>query len=421
MRPRHAFVVPDPAVIEPLGTAAADTWLLDGPVRARTAALLEGAGLTVEAVATMDEALERAAATEGGGLVTLDSVVFSGAVLRGLLALAPTASRRVLTAALPEGLATRRLSHVGGLDAVTVGGQGAFTAPLHLVGPGARPGSAEPVLLPYREQTLRFPTPLGMLGRPEATFGVSDAVLVHVSHWAHVLRVNLSMFLAGWVERWHTPGGRLWYLWRALAGFPWRRGRLAASIRRVHRRAQVHHRAHVELSVVEEGAVIGANAVVKNSWIGRGARIDDGAIVNACVVGAGAFVASGAGIFSSLLCPGAFAAQQKMQFSLLGENSVAFTGSYFYDLNFERNVRVPHRGEMADAGDRFLSVCLGPWARVAGGVWIASGRSVPAGALIVQPAGRVLHKIDGELAGVRRVTVEDGKAIDAGPLPPREA
>jgi hypothetical protein len=256
-----------------------------------------------------------------------------------------------------------------------------------------------------------------MLGHAEESYGATDTYLVRVDHWSHVLRLNLAGIIGGWFERWQRPLGKAWFLLRALLGFPWRRGRLAESIRLVSRKAKVHHSAHVELSIVEEGAEIGPHAIVKNSYIARGARIDDGAIVNACVVGAGAFVANASTIFSCVICPGAFAAQQKMQFSVLGDGSVAFTGSYFYDLNFDRNVHVLHRGQVVDSGSRFLSVCLGPRARIAGGVWIAGGREVPAGALIVQPPDQVLQKIDPQLGGSRMTTIAQRRLIDAGELP----
>src|SRR5262249_53788377 len=291
------------------------------------------------------------------------------------------------------------------------------TAPLYAVRAGAGVAAAEPVLLPYRELEWKLPVPVGMLGRSEEPFGATDTYLVRVDHWGHILHLNVAAMIAAWFERGQTLGGKLWYLWRALCGFPWRRGRLAAAIRRVHRTAKVHHTAHVELSVVEAGAEIGPHAVVKNSYVARGARIDDGALVNACVGGGGAFVGSAAAVVRSVLYPGAFAAQHKMQFSVLGESSVAFTGSYFYDTNFERNVHVAHRGRVVDSGGRFMSVCLGPWARVAGGVWIASGREVPAHALIVQPPDRVLHRVDDALAASRMTTVKDRGLVDVGPLP----
>ena len=65
------------------------------------------------------------------------------------------------------------------------------------------------------------------------------------------------------------------------------------------------------------------------------------------------------GGWAGVLFPSAFAAQERMQVSVLGEGAVALTGSYFYDFVFDKNPRVKHRGKLVDAGDRFLSVCLG--------------------------------------------------------------
>ena len=416
--PRHAFLVRDAQPIPPLGAPASESWFTSGPLFEVMRALFSSCGLSVERVETLDEAVARAAKCDGGALISYDSVACSRSVVSAMLEASRTDARPAFAAALPQALATQALAHIQGLAALELEGKPAFTAPLWIVRDGATALGAPARLLPFKELAWKLPTPPGMLGRAEEPFGATDTYLVRVDHWAHVLRLNLAALVATWFERWQTPGGKLWFLVRALLGFPWRNGRLAGSLRRVHRKAKVHHTAHVELSVVEEGAEIGANAVVKNSYVGRGARIDDGALVNACVLGAGASVASCSSIFSCVLYPGAFAAQQKMQFSVLGPSSVAFTGSYFYDLNFDKNVRVAHRGKIVDAGSRFLSVCLGPWARVAGGVWVSSGREIPAHALVVQPPGLVAQRIDAQLAGARMTTVRDGALVELGPMPP---
>jgi hypothetical protein len=414
-RPRLAIIVTDDTPISPLDVSAETTWLLDRPLGARMRELLRSEGLRTVEARSLDEV-----APAEPAIVVSSQVAFTRAVLRGLIAAYASEHRPAIAAALPDALVTRRLAHVRGLDPVTVDGKPAFTAPLYAVAPGAHPKQAEPVLLPYKENEVTVPIPAGMLGPSKTTFGASDAILVRVSHWVHVLRANFAFMLGGWVERSRSPLGRLWYLWRLLLGFPWWGGRLGEAMRRVHRRAKIHRRACVEFSVVEEGATIGPNAVVKGSWIARGARVDDGAIVTASVIGQGASVANGSSVFCSLLCPGAFAAQHKMQFSVLGDHSVAFTGSYFYDINFGGNVRVVKDGEVLDAGDRFLGAALGPWARVAGGVWIASGREVPARALVLQPSGDVLSRIDAPLASARRVTIQDGRTVDAGELLPQK-
>jgi hypothetical protein len=411
---RRAFVVRDPTPIPPLGEPASQAWLLGGRLGAQMRAHLEAAGLVVEVVDAMAEALARAAVD--GGIVVGDAVAFTPTVLRGLLA-APPAPLTI--AALPEADVTRRLAFVGGLTPISVAGAAAFTAPLYRVAPGSTAALADatPHVLPLREHVARFPVPPGLTGKPELVIGLSDTYLCHVDHWVHVLRVNQAALAAHWVTPTTTWGGRAWYLWRALLGFPWRGGRIAASIRQVHRGAKIHHTAHVELSVIEDGVEIGANAVIKSSWIGKGARVDDGAIVNGSVVGEGASVASLSAITGVVLYPRSFASQQKMQLSILGEGAVALTGSWFYDLNFGRHVRVAHRGRVVDSGDQFLGVCAGPWSRVAGGVWVASGREIPAGALIVQSPSQVLTTIDGVLAATQLTATDGPRLIGLGPLP----
>jgi hypothetical protein len=78
-----------------------------------------------------------------------------------------------------------------------------------------------------------------------------------------------------------------------------------------------------------------------------------------------------------------------MQLSVLGPDSIALTTSNFFDVNLGKNVRVAYRGGFADAGDQALGACLGPRARIGGGVWVASGREVPADALLVKDPAEV--------------------------------
>lgn len=413
-RPRHAFVVRDTAIIPPLNAPASESWLLGGRLWPQMEAQLIGAGLEVTRVDTIEEAADRAKQAPEGAIVTHDSVAFSRVVLARLLDAFAEDSGLALAAALPDGETTRRLSHVSGLETVENG----FMAPLYAIARGGNLADARPFVLPFKEHVAKIPLPPGMTGRTEAPLGISDTYLCRVDHWVHILRVNQAALAAHWAQKAGTWGGRFWYLWRALLGFPWRRGRLAASINQIHRKAKIHHTAHVELSVIEEGAEIGAHAIIKSSWIGRGARVDDAAIVNGTVVAERAYVANAAAMTGAVLYPESFAAQQKMQLCVFGEGAVAFTGSYFYDLNFGGNVRVMHRGRPVDGGDQFTSVCLGPWSRIAGGVWIASGREVPEGALIVQPPDQVVLTIDDAVAGAQMTAVSERRLIPLGPIPP---
>ncbi len=64
-----------------------------------------------------------------------------------------------------------------------------------------------------------------------------------------------------------------------------------------------------------------------------------------------------------------------------------------------------------------LGVCIGPEARVAAGIWVASGREIPAGALLVKPPGEIATKI-GQPPRDEAQVVVDGAVV---PLPPPKA
>jgi hypothetical protein len=414
---QHAFVVRDPTVVPPFEQPAGDAWLVDRTVREHARALFEKAGIAVDEVATVADAEAAAASVSGGSIIVIDSVAFAPAVLRKLVAAFAAGTAPALQAALPEAVSTRRLSHVEGLQSVTIDGTAAYAAPLYAVAPGATTSAAAPTLLPFSEKVFEFPVPPGMTGATSAKFAVTDTWMCRIDHWVHIQRVNVTALAGGWIERSRSLRGKLWLLWRALLGFPWKNGRVMTSLRSIHPKAQVHHTAHVATSVIEEGAVIGARAIVNGSHIGKGARIEDGAHVDFAVIGPGASVSCMSYVRTSVVYPRAFAAQIGMQMSVLGEGSVAFTGSFFQDLNFLGNVRVMHRGKPVDAGDRFIGVALGPWARIAGALWVTAGREIPAGAVVVMDPRAVLSRTDEALMRDHIVTPADGKLMPLGPRP----
>ncbi len=172
----------------------------------------------------------------------------------------------------------------------------------------------------------------------------------------------------------------------------------------------VHYTANLEFSVVRKGARISAHASVKHSFIDEGASIGEGARLFGAVIGKRAFVTPNSMVVGSVVYPGGFAAQQIMQASLLGRDACALTTSNFFDLNLSRNIRVVHKGKLRDCGSRFLGVCVGPDARVSAGVWVASGREIPSGALIVKPLGEAVHKL-GVLEAGATYTVRDGALV----------
>jgi hypothetical protein len=395
----RVFVAPATEPITPLDAPARDSLLLDRTLGETMQSALVSAGLEPTSVGSLEEGEDRARREAAGAFVLLDSVLCSSAALRRFVAFARRRTAPgALVCALPRALSTDLLSHVDGLELrePPAGGNAVWTAPFFFLrGASSSLRGAEPLVLPFKEQILRFPIPPGVIGRSEQVVGVSDSYMCNVSHWVHVWRLNTSAIAGWWFERlrWGVVLGPAWIVWRMLCGFPWAGGRFKGSLRGVSWGASVHHSAHLELAVVQKGAVVGAHASIRNSFVGEGAQIGDGARIFGSVIGKGATVATNAVVFNSVVYPEAFAAQFLMQASLLGRRSSAFSNSAFFDLNFSRNVRVAHRGGYADSGTQFLGVCVGPEARVSAGVWVASGREVPSRALLIMPAAGIVQRM----------------------------
>ncbi len=416
----RVFVAPADARIPPLDAPAREAWLFESTLGDAMARELAAAGLSVERTGSLEEGAERAQREPHGAFVLLDSVACSRRVLQRFMAAARRAPAGAYTCALPRGVAIDNLGYIDGLDPREAPGttkQGAaghvWTAPFHFIRGTASLASATPLVLAYKESVSKVPFPPVIDGKREEQFAISESYLCNVSHWVHVLRINLAQIPAWWLERLRSGayvGGVAWYAWRALCGFPWAGGRLQDGLRAVSWKAKVHHSARVGLSIVRRGATIGAFANVDSSVICEGANVGDGAQVYGSIIGPGAWVGRNSVVVGSLVYPGALAAQFLMQVSLLGREACAFSNSGFYDLNFSRTVRVAHRGQIVDSGSQFLGVCVGPEARVAAGVWVASGREIPRGAVLVKPPSEIASRIGALPAGEPHV-VRDGVVV----------
>jgi carbonic anhydrase/acetyltransferase-like protein (isoleucine patch superfamily) len=418
----RVFVSPGPAVISPLEAPARDAWVLDRTLGQTMAEDLAAAGLEVVPVDSLEDAEARARSEPEGAFAILDSVLCSPVVIRRFIRAARAkAGPAALVCALPRAIATDTLSHVEGLDAREVAGTGkVWTAPFYFLRGGGTIAGAEPALQEYRETPFSHPIPFGILGREGEVFtvAVGESYMCNVSHWVHVMRINSAAMGGWWVKRLRIGYvlGAVWLFWRFLLGFPWWGGRLYGAIRGVSWGARVHHTAVAELSVVKKGAIVSAGASLRNSFVDEGAIIGEGARVSGSVIGKGATVAPNSVVTLSVVYPGAMAGQLLMQASVLGKNSAAFTNSCFYDLNFVRNVRVSHRGRVVDSGSQMLGVCVGPEARVAAGIWVASGREVPAGSLLIKQPGEIATHMGEPARGEAHVVV-DARVVPLGPAP----
>lgn len=384
------FLVHNPALVSPLEAPARDAWLLDSTLGRFMEREFDRLGLTIERVSTVTEAEERCRKEADGAFVTFDSTVCSRLLVERFV----RAARRrrgpaCLVCALPRGNAIDEMALLDGLeeDVHPSSGEPTWRAPLYFLRGAGSLASPEPVVLPYEEDPFIIKMPVGYTGKPEEAHWLTESYACNVCHWLHVHRLNMAAMTSWWWNRLRSGywiGGLAWAAWRVLSGFPWTGGRLLEGIRSVSLRASIHRSTCLQLAVVKKGASIGPFCFLQNAYVGEGATIESGATVINSVIADGAFVGRDCAICSSVVYPRAFAGQFLMQASLLGEDACAFTNSGFFDLNLKKNARVLHRGKYVDAGSQFVGVCMGPRSRVAAGVWVASGREIPQGALLVK-------------------------------------
>jgi acetyltransferase-like isoleucine patch superfamily enzyme len=129
------------------------------------------------------------------------------------------------------------------------------------------------------------------------------------------------------------------------------------------------------------------------SRVGDGATILSGAEVEASTIGEGATVGQRCGLRLCVVYPEAMASQIQMQACVIGRRTVTVPGSYSIDLNFDQEIRVMFDGELRSTGSRFLGSAFGHDCRIGTGVWLASGRAIPNGTVVVRAPEGVLHRI----------------------------
>ncbi len=414
------FIVHNATIISPLDAPAGSAWVLGRTLGESIERECSSNGFTIERTGSLKEAEEMARRESCGAFVVADSVACSRSVLRRFVRLAQKRRGPVsVVAALPKALNTNYTSVVDGLDPAVTSSprQEVWTAPFYFLRGNSSAADAEPLVLPYKEYVIHYALPRGLLKQPEGMLALSDSYLCNINHWIHIHRVNMEALAALWFDRLYSGwwlSGVSWYAWRALRGFPWMGGRLFESLKSVSMRAHIHHSAYIELSVIQKGVTIAPRAIVSKSFIAEGATIMEGAQVTGSVIGEGAVVGRNAVVISSVVYPGALAAQFLMQGSLLGEEACALTNSAFFDINFNKNIRVAHRGRYVDIGSPYLGVCVGPRARVSAGVFVAHGREIPAGALLVKPPDEIANRI-GEIRPDEPAAVSGGTVVSLNP------
>lgn len=225
----------------------------------------------------------------------------------------------------------------------------------------------------------------------EGPMPLSDRLILRVDHHVQLLWANLlglgSTLWRGLLHR-HPVIAVLRAAWGGLRGGGLTGGHVA---RGLSAGAGVHRDATVEACLVGEGVVIEPGAVVRGCVLGPGARVEANAVCEASVLGPDAVVQRQAMLRFSLLGPAAMHGGAA-QLAVYGAGASMKLGSYLMDQGFHQDVRVPVAGRFVRAPLGLAGVCLGEGSRIGSGVWIAPGRVIPPGGVVV--AEQVLRSFE---------------------------
>jgi hypothetical protein len=265
--------------------------------------------------------------------------------------------------------------------------------------------------------TLDFPAMANLTGDGPIVVPLPRHPVMTLHHWVHIVWANQA---AGASE--FRRGSKLWgalrVLWAALRSLSFNKWKVLARLNRIGAGCDIHPTAVVEGSTLGKGVQVGPFARVLFSRIGDGSSIMPGAMVEASTLGEGVFVGQKSLIRDSVIYPRAFCSFETVQCSIMGRESLATPGTYPIDANFGGTVRVMLDGRLHDTGAKVVGCAVGHRAKVATGIWLASGRSVPNDCLLVGDPDNTAYRVPTAIGDVRSWTVRGGTMVPltaAGP------
>ena len=263
-------------------------------------------------------------------------------------------------------------------------------------GPPPDPATCHPVTVRPREKLIRIPVPEHWFGKPEMVLPLTKQAVLRLQHWSHLLAANRLAWALDWLE---LPRWRLWLIGLGIlarAVVP-TRARLLRASSRIGKGCEIHPTAVIEGSILEPGVKVGPFAVVRFSRLGAGTWVQDHGKVTLSVLGDKSLVSAGSTVNFCVSYPQASASQILMQLSVLGRRCITTGGGFMMDMRFDGEVRVLHRGEVRNTGTRFLGSAIGHDAILGTGFWLAPGRCIPNGAVVVRDPDQVVRRVPGRV------------------------
>ncbi len=232
----------------------------------------------------------------------------------------------------------------------------------------------------------------------------ADAILMHICHWTHLWLLNLLALGTTLLDTF--LGSRLRLVLRALSAFAFNKHKIANRFVVKGRRCDIHPTAVVQGSILGDDVHIGPYCVIQGSLLGNHVKVSEQTIIMGSILGDRVSTCPRGWIKLCVVYPGS--ATGRMHACLIGRDVFMASLAYFFDVKLKGTIKVFHQGKQVDTGMNFLGGCVGHGATIGPDTWLASGREVPNGAMIVKNPADVISIIPPDLPAREPLTVMGG-------------
>jgi len=235
----------------------------------------------------------------------------------------------------------------------------------------------------------------------------TEALLFHVCHWVHIWLLNL-LALGEQLLRTFT-GNKLLLFLRALSAFSLNKHKIASRFVVKGKECDIHPTATVQGSILGDRVKIGPYSIVQGCILGDDVKINEQSIIIASVFGSGTSTCPRG--WSKLCITYPKTSAGRMHACLIGRNVFMASLAYFFDVKLQGTIKIVHEGKMVDTGMNFLGGCVGHDAVIGPDCWIASGREIPNGAMVMKNPREVLSSIPPDFPAREPATVWNGALV----------
>lgn len=291
------------------------------------------------------------------------------------------------------------------------------------------PLQAAPVIVKFKEMIWEQHVPPNMFKKKLLRLPISTSIAFHVTHWVTLLWANQMGILVRWVEQitdhplwtaWHLLKAAALYLSTGLGQLVrfesfstafGRHARTLAAMRafnKVGKNCAIHPDAIVQFCIIGDNVTIGPQSYVMASVIGDGVVIEEKTKITFTSLASGCYASQLTVLNGVVGYPDGDVCIDGMQFSMSGRN-VRLTGLVRpMDIRTDGPIKVLYKGKAEPIGQEILGSCFGHGCFVGPEIYIAPGREIPNGAVLVQPQGRVLQKVPADVKPGVPMVIEGG-------------